>query len=65
MDRQIGFEPFREFSTCEHDAPTTAFAFETNIRTEAGHCPFIRAAWVLLTEAEVVVEAEVGEHFGN
>jgi len=62
---QISFESFCEFAASEHDAPPTTFAFETNIRAETRHRPFVGAAGMLLTESEVVVEAEVGEHIGN
>jgi hypothetical protein len=59
---EVGFEPFCKFTTCEHDAPSTAFAFETDIRAEARDSPFVGAARMLFAQAQVVVEAKVGEH---
>ena len=65
MFRQVDFKSLCQFASREHDTPTAAFAFQSNIRAEARHCPFVRAAGVLFAEAEVIVEAEVGEHGGN
>ena len=59
---EIGFEPFGKFAAGEHDVASTAFAFETNIRAEAGNSPFVGTAGMLFTEAQVVFELEVGEH---
>ena len=61
---EIGFEPFGEFAPGKHDAPSAAPAFETDVRAEAGDGPFVGAARVLFAQAQVVVEAEVGEHGG-
>ena len=60
---EVGFESFCEFAACEHDAPSAAFAFKPDIRAEAGDSPFVGATGVLLAEAQVVVEAQVGKHF--
>jgi hypothetical protein len=59
---QVGFEPFRQFTAGEHDAPSTAPALQPDVRAEAGDGPFVGAAWMLFAQAQVVVEAEVGEH---
>lgn len=57
---QIGFESFCKFAPREHDAPSTTFAFEPDIRAKTRHCPFVGAAGVLLAQSEVVVETEIG-----
>lgn len=62
MFRQIGLESLRQLAPREHDAPPTAFTFESDIRAETRDRPFVGAAWMLLAEAEVVVEAQVGKH---
>ncbi len=65
MFRQVGFESLCQFAPREHDPPTAAFALQSDIRAEACDRPFVGAAGVLFAEAEVIVEAEVGEHGGN
>lgn len=62
---QVRFHPLCQFAPREHDAPTTAFALQSNIRAESRDRPFVGAARMLLAELEAVVEAEVGEHIGN
>ena len=62
MFGEIGFEPFGKFTAGKHDAASTAFAFEPDIRTEPYDGPFVGAARMLFAEAQVVVEVEVGEH---
>jgi len=59
---EVGFQPFCEFTPCEQDAPPAAFAFEADIRAETGNDPLIGAARMLFSEAEMIVEAQVGEH---
>ena len=59
---EVGFNPLCQFAPREHDAPPAAFTFQTNIRAETRHGPFIGAARMLFAEPQVVVEAEVGEH---
>jgi len=65
MAGEVGFESLCKFAPREHDAPSTALAFEPNIRAETRHCPFVGAAGMLFAEFEVVVKSEVGEHFGK
>jgi len=48
---EIGFESLGKFTTGQHDAPSTALAFQSNIRAEACDGPFIGAAGMLFTEA--------------
>ena len=56
---QIGFEPFRQFTPRQQDAPPAAFAFETDIRAQARNDPLVRATGVLFSETEMVVEVQV------
>jgi hypothetical protein len=65
MGSEVCFESFRKFAAGEHDAATTAFALQANVRAEAGYCPFIGATGMLFAEAQVIVEVEVGEHRSN
>jgi hypothetical protein len=59
---KVGFEPFGKFAPREHDAPSAAFALQPDVRAETRDGPFVGAAWMLFAQAQVVVEAEVGEH---
>ena len=59
---QIGFEAFCELTPGKHDASSTTFAFKADIRAETRHRPLIGTTRMLFAEAQVVVEAEVGEH---
>jgi hypothetical protein len=56
---QIGFESFGELAPRQHDTPPTTFALEPDIRAQACDRPFIGATWMLLSEAEMIVEAKV------
>lgn len=62
MAGQVGFDPFRKFAPCKHDAPSTAFAFESDIRAETGHDPFVGTTGMLFAQAQVIVEMQIGEH---
>jgi hypothetical protein len=59
---EIRLEAFGQFAAGEHDAPSAAFTFKTDIRAEARHGPFVGTARMLFAQAQVVVEAQVGEH---
>jgi len=59
---EIGFKPFGKFAAGEHDAPSAAFAFQSNIRAKTRDGPFVGAAGMLFAQAQVVVEAQVWEH---
>ena len=61
---EIGFESLCQFAPCEQDAPSTAFAFQPDIRAETCHSPFVGTARVLFAEPQKVVEVKVGKH-GN
>ena len=63
MFGEIGLESLRKFASREHDTPSTAFAFEPDVRTEARDGPFKGAAWMLFPESQVVVQLKVWEHF--
>jgi hypothetical protein len=53
---EIRFESLCQFASGKHDASPTAFTFKTNIRAEARDDPFIRAARVLFSKSEMVVQ---------
>jgi hypothetical protein len=57
---QIGFESFGKFAPSEHDASSTALAFKPDIRAETCDSPLVGATWMLFSEAEMIVEAEIG-----
>ena len=57
---QIGFESFGKFAPSEHDTSATSLAFKPDIRAETCDRPFVGATGMLFSEAEMVVEAQVG-----
>jgi hypothetical protein len=57
---QVGFESLGEFAPRQQDAPTTAFAFQPDIRAKTGDGPLVGTARVLLSQAEMIVETKVG-----
>jgi hypothetical protein len=57
---QIGFESLGKLTPCEQDTPSTAFTFEPDIRAKPRDGPFVGAARMLFSEAEMIVEAQVG-----
>ena len=59
---QVGFEPLGKLAPRQQDAPSAAFAFETDIRAEACNSPFVGPARVLFSEAEMIVETQVRQH---
>jgi hypothetical protein len=65
MFGEIGFESFGKFTAGEHDVASATFAVEPDIRAETGDSPFVGAARMLFTQAQVIVELEVGEHGGK
>jgi hypothetical protein len=60
--RQVRLESLCQFAPGEQDAAPAALALEADIRAEARHRPFVRAAGMLFSQAEVIVESQVGEH---
>jgi hypothetical protein len=62
---KVGFESFGKFTAGKHNAASTAFTFESDIRPEAYDGPFVGATRMLFAKAQVVVELEVGEHMGE
>jgi hypothetical protein len=57
---QIGFESFSQFAPSKHNPPATALAFEPDIRAETCDGPLVGATGMLFSEAEMIVEAQVG-----
>ena len=62
MFSEIGFQPFGKFAPREQDVSPAAFTFESDIGAETYDGPFVGAARMLFTEAQVIVELEFGEH---
>jgi len=59
MFGEIGFESFGEFPSREHDASSTALAFQPDVRAETRDGPFVGTARVLFAEPQVIVEVKV------
>jgi hypothetical protein len=57
---KVGLESLGKLAPRQQDAPPAALAFETDIRSETSDGPFVRAARVLFSEAEMIVETQVG-----
>jgi hypothetical protein len=57
---QVGFEPLGKLTPCQEDAPPTAFALEADVRAKAYNGPLVGAARVLFSEAQMIVEMQVG-----
>lgn len=57
---QVGFESPGKLTPREHDTPPTAFAFEPDIRAKPRDSPLVGAARMLFSEAEKIVDAQVG-----
>ena len=57
---KVGFESLGQLTPRQQNAPPAAFAFQPDIRAETCDGPFIGAARVLLSEAEMIVETQVG-----
>ena len=49
MYGEVGFEPLRQLAAGQHDPPSTAFAFETNVRAQPYHGPFVGTAGMLFS----------------
>jgi hypothetical protein len=65
MLSEVGFESLCKLASGQHDVPSTTFTFQTNICTQANHGPFVRAAWMLFPQAQMIVELQVGKHMDN
>ena len=57
---KVDLESPGKLAPCQQDAPPTAFAFQTDIRAKTCDGPFIGAARMLFSEAEMIVETQVG-----
>jgi adenine phosphoribosyltransferase len=56
------FKSLGELATGEQDPSPAAFTFQPDVRAETDNGPFVGAAGVLLAQAQVVVQAEIGKH---
>ena len=57
---KVGFQSLGKFTPCQQDAPPAAFAFESDIRAKTNDAPFVGTAWMSFSEAEMIVEPQVG-----
>lgn len=57
---QVRFEPFGKLTPCQQDAPPAALAFEPDICAQARDNPLIRATGMLFSQAQVILETQVG-----
>ena len=57
---KVGFQSLGKLAPCQQDAPPAAFAFESDIRAKTDDTPFVGTAWMLFSEAEMIVEPQVG-----
>jgi hypothetical protein len=55
-------QPPRQFTPGKQHASPTAFAFQADVRTEAGNSPFEGATWMRFAQAQKIVELQIGEH---
>jgi len=51
-----------QFSARQHDTPTAAFALQADIGSQAGDCPFVRAAWMRFAHTHNIFELQVWQH---
>jgi hypothetical protein len=56
---KVNFESLGKFTPCQQDAPPAAFAFQPDIRAETGNRPFVGAARMLFSQAEMIMETQV------
>jgi len=59
---EVGLEPPHQLAAGEHHAPTAALALQADIRAEADDGPLVGAAGMGLSQAQVIVELQVGKH---
>ena len=59
---EVGFESLRKFASGQHDSSSTAFTFQSDIGAQADHGPFVGTAWMLFSQAQVVVQLKVRKH---
>ena len=57
---KVRLESFCQFTPGQQDAPATASAFKPNIRAETCDGPFVGATRMLFSEAEKIIETQVG-----
>jgi hypothetical protein len=56
---KVGFESLGKFAPRQEDAPSAAFAFQSDIRAKPRDGPFVGAARMLFSEAEMIIETQV------
>ncbi len=56
---QVCLQSFCQLTPRQQDAPAAASALETDVRAQACDSPLVRTTRMLLSEAEVIVEAQV------
>jgi hypothetical protein len=59
MLSKVGFQSLGKLASCQQDPPPTAFALESDIRAKANDSPFVGTAWMLFSQAEMIVETQV------
>jgi hypothetical protein len=59
---EIGFESLGKLTAGQHDPSATSPAFKADIRAQADHSPFIGAAGMLFSQAQVVVQLKIRKH---
>lgn len=57
---QVCLQSFCQLTPRQQDAPAAAFALETDVRAQTGDSPLVRTARMLLSEAKMIVETQVG-----
>lgn len=54
---KVGFESLGQLAPRQQNAPPAAFTFQPDIRAKTNDGPFVGTAWMLLSKAEMIVEA--------
>ena len=62
MLRQVCLYAFYQFTAGKQNTMLTTFAFQTNIRAEADHYPFVRAAWMRFFQTQMVIQLQIRKH---
>ncbi len=57
---KVRFEPFGKLPPCQQDSPPAACAFEPDICAQARDNPLEGTAGMLFSQAQVIVETQVG-----
>ena len=62
---EIRFETLRQFTPGQQYMPSATPAFESYIRAQTDNRPFIRAAWMLFAQTQVIVKLKIRQHKSN